>query len=100
RRCGENLPVGAIHAVREDDGEAQEIVLEYTGGAASMKITRAKLAAALILYCKLVKVPLPAGAEMTISVARGLIVLTVRMSDAARRQALQSTADRGAPRPV
>ncbi len=97
RRCGETLPSGVIASVSEEAPSCEDITFEFGAGLSVAKVNRIKLAAALILFCKQQKVPLPIGAEKTLSVARGMLVLTVKMSDATRRQGLKAVSERALP---
>ncbi len=82
-RCKEDVPTMDIVAVKGIDDKTGEVTLGYSGESIAT-LPREKAAAALILFCRTRKIPLPAEGQKSLTVSQGRIVLVVSITDKVR----------------
>jgi len=82
---GSSLPQGDVLSAKEEHGADGPITI--TTEVAAVTLERAKVAAALILFCKKNRIPLPAAAKKMVVVDGERLVLRVALSGIPRRPA-------------
>lgn len=86
QRCKEDVPTRDIATVQGIDDKTGAVTVEYAPEGTAT-IGRDKVAAALILYCRLRKIPLPAEGQKSLTVSQSRIVLVISITDKARQNA-------------
>jgi hypothetical protein len=94
-RCGEDVPTSTIVGIQGIDEKTGEVTLDY-GPNGTVTLAREKVAAALILYCRLKNIPLPAEGQKSLTLSQGRIVLVISIPDKARQNANSKAEGTGA----
>lgn len=89
-------PIGLITAVAETPGDVNTIVFQFANPqentVGAREYSRDFLAAAVMLYCRTLRIPLPKSATKQVEISKGQVVLRVQVGMAAAAPPQQQTA--------
>ena len=94
-RCGEDVPTSNVVSVAGIDEKTGAVTVEY-GPNNTTTLGREKVAAALILFCRMKNIPLPAESQKSLTVSQGRIVLVISIPDKSRQGTAPKTDTAGA----
>ena len=84
QRCKEDVPTRDIAGVQGIDDKTGAVTIEFAPEGTET-LAADKVAAALILFCRLRKIPLPAEGQKSLTVSQNRIVLVISITDKARQ---------------
>jgi hypothetical protein len=81
-----NIPTGNIISITETTADSSDVTIQTDNVTAGLvRVSRAQLAAALIVFCQRNRIPLPAAADKTVLIADGRVTLKTVLSEQSRR---------------